>query len=111
MSVKRTLDYSDLIVNGDMSSSITSSSTNILYTDRVGYQLVWTGTPSGTFTLEVSNDETTWVSVDTGILASGAAGDAFIDFETAAKFVRLVYTASSGSGTLNAHITAKSISG
>ena len=113
MGVKRTLDYSSLVVDGDMSSNITSSSTNILHMDRVGYQLVWTGTPTGDFSVEVSNDDSTWqaISFDTTPDAAGSAGSHFLEIETAAKFIRLKYTAGSGSGTLQAHITGKSISG
>ncbi len=112
MSVKRTLNYSELVVDGDMSSDITSEGTNILYMDRVGYQLSWTGTPNGTFSVEVSNDGETWVeaALSTPVTATGSADAAFIDVETAAQFVRLVYTASSSVGTLNVHITGKSIS-
>ena len=112
MSTKRVLDFDKLIVDGDMSASITADGTNILYTDRVGYQIDWTGTPTGDFTVEVSNDEDTWVelTLSTAIAAGGSADSAFIDVETAAKFVRLKYTRSSGTGTLNVHITAKSIS-
>ena len=113
MGSKRTLDYSELVVDGDMSSDITSDSTNIMHTDRVGYQLVWTGTPNGVFTVEVSNDEVTWaeLTLSTAITAAGSADNAFIDCETAAKYIRCKYTASSSTGTLQAHITAKSISG
>ena len=113
MGVKRTLDYQELVVDGDMSSDVTSSSTNILHMDRVGYQLSWSGTPTGTFSVEVSNDESVWVplTLSASVAAAGSADDAFIDCETAAKFIRFKYTASSGSGTLQAHITGKSISG
>lgn len=113
MGSKRTLDYDQLIVDGDMSSSITSDSTNILNTDRVGYQILFTGTPTGTFSVEVSNDEVTWaeLTLSTAITANGSGDNAFIDCESAAKFIRLKYTSTSGSGTLQVHITAKSISG
>lgn len=113
MGRKAIADKADLIVDGDMSSNITSPSSNILYQDRAGYQLVWTGTPVGTFSVEVSNDETTWteLTLTTAITGGGAADNAFIDVETAAKYVRVVWTASSSTGTLQAHITSKSISG
>ncbi len=113
MSVKRVVDHSKLLVDESMTGNITSPSTNILYTDRVGYQLSWAGTPTGDFTVEVSNDETVWVelTLSVAVAAAGGADDAFIDVETAAKFVRLVYTVGSSTGTLQAHLTAKSISG
>ena len=112
MSQKKVLDFAALVVDESMGASVTTAASNILYTDRVGYQISWTGTPTGAFTVEISNDETTWVelTLSTPITASGSADDAFIDAETAAKFIRLVYTRTSGTGTLNVHITAKSIS-
>lgn len=115
MSVKRVVDYAELIVDGDMSGNITGPSTNILYTDRVAFQLSWTGDAVGTFAVEGSNDESVWVNLplDPAVTASGSADDAVIEVETALKFVRLVFTHSSaGTGALlQAHITAKSISG
>lgn len=113
MSTKRVLDYAALVSAESMGASITTEASNILHTDRVGYQIAWTGTPTGAFTVEISNDGSTWVelTLSTAIAAAGSADEAFIDAETAAKFIRLVYTRSSGTGTLNVHITAKSISG
>ena len=113
MGSKRSLSYSELIVDGDMSEDITGPSTNILHLDRVGFQLVWTGTPVGTFSVEVSNDETVWaaLTLSAAVIGGGAADNAFIDVETGAAYVRVKYTDTSGVGTLQAHIVAKSISG
>jgi hypothetical protein len=81
---KRVVDYDKYIVDGDMSGNVTGPSTNILYTDRVGYQILYTGTPNGTFSVEVSLDETTWeeLSLDTAVAATGSADNHFIDCET-----------------------------
>ena len=113
MGSKRTLTYSELIVAGDMSEDITGPSTNILHLDRVGFQLVWTGTPTGTFSVEVSNDEETWaaMTLSVAVTAAGSADNAFLDIETGAAYVRVKYTDTSGTGSLDAHIVAKSISG
>jgi hypothetical protein len=113
MSVKRILDFNDLVVDGAMVGSITSPSTNILYMDRVGYQLSWTGTPTGTFSVEVSNDDAIWapLTLSVPITAAGSADNAYIDVETAAKFVRVKYTVGSSTGTLQVAIAGKSISG
>ena len=113
MGAKRVIDTYQSVTDGDMSSDITSPSTNILYTDRVGFQLSWTGTPTGTFSVEISNDEISWVALtlSESIAAAGSADQAFIDCETAAKFIRLKYTAGSSTGVLQAKLTAKSISG
>ena len=113
MGSKRSLSYSELIFAGDMSEDITGPSTNILHLDRVAFQLVWTGAPTGSFDVEVSNDETTWVAVTltTAVTASGSGDTALIDVETGAAFIRIKYNDTSGTGSLNAHIVAKSISG
>lgn len=113
MSVKRVLDYQNLLVDESMGADITSAATNILFLDRVGYQLVWTGTPNGTFYVQVSNDSVTWadLTLSTPVTASGSGDNAFIDIETGAKYVRLFYDRTSGTGTLDAYITGKSISG
>ena len=91
----------------------------------VGYTVAWTGTPTGTFSVEVSQDYVapvgvqdeplnagTWVplTLSVPVLAAGTADTAFIDVDvTGAAYVRLVYTATSGSGTLNATIAGKVI--
>ena len=113
MSTKRVLDFASLVVDGDMSGDVTSDATNILHLDRIGYQVAWTGTPVGTFSVEVSNDSVTWAAVvlSPAVAAAGSADNAFIDVESAAKFMRIKYTAGSSTGTLNIHITGKSISG
>jgi hypothetical protein len=113
MGHKTTVDYSKYIDAQSMGASVTGPSTNIMNTDRVGFQIVWTGSPTGDFTVEISNDATTWteMTLSTPVAAAGSADNAFIDCESAAKYIRLVYTRTSGTGTLNVHITAKSISG
>ena len=114
MSVKRVINQVEAIVDGSMGGSITQTDpTNIQYMDRVGVQLSWTGTPTGDFTVEVSNDKVVWneLTLSVAITAAGSADDAFIDAETAARFFRVVYTRTSGTGTLQAHIAGKSISG
>ena len=113
MGVKRVIDTYQLITDGDMSSDVTSDTTNILYTDRVSYQISYTGTPTGSFSVQISNDETTWenMTLSTAVSAAGSADNHFIDCETGAKYIRLKYTSSSGSGTLQVKLVAKSISG
>ena len=109
---KRVITPFNIIVDGDMASNITGDSTNILYTDRVSYQIKYTGTPTGSFSVQVSNDEETWedLTLSVPVSAIGSADNHFIDAESAANFIRLVYTASSGTGVLQAILVAKSIS-
>ena len=56
---KRVIDNQTLLESGDMSANIDSIATEILHLDRVGYQLKWTGTPTGTFGIEISQDQVT----------------------------------------------------
>ena len=101
----------------DFTGGVAVSSTNTYYSDAinidgeaVSWHFVWTGTPTGTFTLWYSNkpdasaaDDTDWVQ-DTGFPASnpaGSASKAFIQVAGAAGLrVRLKYVNASGSGTI-----------
>lgn len=114
------------IVNAaDMTSSITSPPTNINRIPGISYDLVWSGTPTGTFIVQVSNtysqnpDGTvaaagSWNTIPqasfTGTYPApaGSSGFGFLDVVgTEAAWVRLVYTAASGAGTLTVVPAAK----
>ncbi len=94
----------------------------------ISYQLVWAGTtPIGAASVEVSNDFSlnpdgtikvagTWTTMPfnlngttvTSIPITGNSGSGFIDIDaTGAYAMRLVYTATSGVGTLAVTINAK----
>lgn len=111
-----------IITAGDMSlSSLTSTVTNIQYLDNVCIQLNFTGTPTGTFEVQVSLDHAqdsngnvtvagnwTALTLDPSPSASGSGSTTFIDInQTSAPWIRVVYTKTSGTGTLNAFIGAK----
>lgn len=122
MSRKSNLSPYHIINAGDMSATITSTPTNILWLDNVGIQLIFTGTPTGTFSVEVSNDYATengtpidsgtWTAISFGSAptAGGAAGNIYLDInQLSAAYVRVVYSPTSGSGTLDAYITGKQV--
>lgn len=88
----------------------------------ISYDIVWSAgsTPVGTITVEVSNTYKqngegdvlvagTWTALNLGTLSvSGNSGNMFIDIDQCAGYaMRVKYTRSSGSGTLNATINAK----
>lgn len=109
---KNFLPVYPVITAGDMSGDLTSSVTDIRYTDDVGIQLTWTGTPTGTFDVEVSTDRINWVplTLPSSPVASGSAGSIYLDlFALSAPYIRTTYTAGGGSGTLTANIVAKAI--
>lgn len=129
MSTRPVLNPQQIIVNGDMSqATITSAPTILGMLTKFSYQAVWSAgsTPVGTIALQVSDDYKlnatggvqnvgTWTTVVmsvsgafvTSVPVSGNSGSDFIDAESGAYAVRIVYTRASGSGTLNAYITAK----
>ena len=98
----------NIITNGDMSSSITSASTSPAQ-KNFSISLDWTGTAIGTFSFEVSNDNTNWSTIRlTGpITANGVADNAYVELVAAASYVRVIYTAVSGTGTLQAQLVSE----
>lgn len=94
---------------------------SLLSVVNVGIQAVFTGTPNGTFTLQVSSDKgykdsgppntpieseqflgiSHWTTVANSSFAVVAAGDIFYDYQNAgARWCRVVWTAGGpGSGT------------
>lgn len=123
MPVMNVLKPIPLVVDGDMSASITSKVINTQFLNEAYIQLVFTGTPTGTFTVETSGDYVpddefrtsppnagNWDALDLGttLSASGAAGTISVDITlSAVPYLRVVYTRASGTGTLNAKISGK----
>jgi hypothetical protein len=109
-------------------ADITSDPTVLQSLTSCSYELSWTGAaPIGTASIQFSNDYSlgadgktanagNWVTATlslngapvSSIPISGSPGNAFIDIDkTAAYAVRLVYTKTSGTGTLKATVNAK----
>ena len=104
-----------IISAADMSSSFLSEP--ILLDQIYGYsfQAVFTGSPNGTFKIQCSNDDVNssssvvgWSDVGSSSQAISAAGDLFYNIDAAFyKWVRIVYTRSSGSGSCDVVYFAK----
>jgi hypothetical protein len=126
MAAKTFIKPYKVLSSGDMSqSSLTSSITSIQGVDNVVYQFIFTGTPTGVFTIEVSTDYAPgvgpnsepanpghWVTlpVTPALVASGTDGSVFVDLnQMGSPYIRAVYTRTSGTGVLNIIITAKAI--
>lgn len=104
-----------MVSSVSMATSITSSVLEIKEQDNVGIQMIWTGTPTGTFSVQVSinyqrdingnvTNAGTWTSIplSPAIAAAGSADNAYVDLnQLSAPYIRVVYTRSSGTGTLN----------
>jgi hypothetical protein len=114
-----------LVSAGDMSGNITSDAINIQFLDSVSMQLAFTGNPTGTFAVQGSLDyyaspadpdavlvPGTWTSLTLSPVpvAAGSADNILIDmYGLSFPYIRLVYTSTSGSGTLTANVSGKSI--
>ena len=132
MSTRTNLRQNPVITNGNMSGNITSAVTILQSTTLGSYSLSWAGTsPVGTIKLQASDDFSvfpngvtnnagTWtdlplsVSLDDGAIAtafsapvSGNTGTGYIEWSTGAYALRLVFTATSGTGTLQATFNGK----
>lgn len=112
-----------LIVNaGDASANITSNAISLESIYGFAMQAVFTGTPTGTLKLQASCDPgsnpinasaigsgiTNWTDVANSSTAISAAGTVLYNIDAAYyKWVRIVYTASSGTSTLNVRFNGK----
>ncbi len=123
---KNTLYPYKAISAGDMSqASITSSITDILFLDNIGLQMNWTGTPTGTFSVQVSNDYVPGPQGQPALKAgnwnaytlspalgapSGSAGTTAGSLTGCPfRYVKLVYTKTSGTGSLDFFISGKAL--
>lgn len=104
-------------------ATITSVVSNIEFLDNIGIQLVFTGAPVGTFAVEISADHAqdqmgnvtvagNWVPITLSPVpsASGSADVIAINItQQSFPWMRVKYTRTSGTGTLNGFICAKMI--
>lgn len=101
--------------NQDMTGALTSQAIALTQVDNVAVQLAWTGSPTGTFTVQGSIDYVplpgggsslnagTWttITLPTTAATGGAAGTLLINMnDLGFPWMRVVYTPTSGTGTL-----------
>ena len=100
-----------LVTNGSMAGDITGPATNFSVQgfSRMSFQFIWTGTPTGSFFVDVSQNATDWapLPLSPAPVAAGIAGNAFVDAQTGAVYMRVRYVRTSGTGTLNVIADAK----
>ena len=105
-----------MIDAGDLSGNLTSSIVNVQNMDKGSIHLSWAGSsPVGTVVVQARNGEKDpWFNLNMGaaINISGASGDHQLIFnEMPFTDIQLQYTATSGSGALDAIITLKQLGG
>lgn len=101
-------------------SVVTSTPTQIGSFSHITYQCVWTGTPNGAWSVEVSNSYDplrgtgTWTPLTITDLSTldpaGAASDCVIELELGESWIRLKYTNASSTGSLDVWVSAKGAS-
>lgn len=125
MARKNVVSAFSMITDGDLSADITSLPTDVKNLDKASIRLAWdvAGSPVGVVTIEAlqekdntaeSEDEANWFTLEFGSIINidNTETDHQILFnELPFDKIRLKYTATSGSGTLNAKITAKQVGG
>ncbi len=116
MSSRPLIQPMPVIVNGDMSGTITSLVTVISNISMMSYAYSWAGTaPVGAIDVQVSDDYSqnadgtvknagTWNSLPLSPTpsVSGNTGNGLVDIDQLGAYaIRTVYTPGSGTGTLN----------
>lgn len=123
MAKKSNLSRYQLLANADGSGDLTGAVTSIQFLDNVGYQInMLDSDMTGVFDVQVSADYQqdelgnvqnpgNWISLPLSPTATITGGDItniYIDItQISAPYIRLIYTSTSGSGTVAAFITAK----
>jgi len=117
------------ITTGDMSqATLTSAVTAIEFLDNIGYQINFTGSPVGTFSVQISADYDQdqngnvinagqWITVPVQqngtsytLIPTSLGSPMFLDLnQLSAPFIRLIYTKTSGTGTVNAFVCGKMV--
>lgn len=107
-----------------MGASVNSNCVNVALVDLAGIQAVWAGggSPVGTFTLQVSNDDVApgpaanlcanvvnWSTYSNSAVAISADGDLAYNISNLAyRWIRISYARTSGTATVNANVLIKS---
>lgn len=112
----RTYGPYQILAAGDMSASLSTNGVDMLSLPFGAIELVWTGTPTGTFTVDGSIDAVTspsgvtnWFNTGTTVTApAGSASSTLVNLTTIGyRWIRVSYTRVSGSGSLAVTIFGK----
>lgn len=105
----KTIEF-DLISAGNMAGSLTSPTAILEDARAVAVHARYAGAPSGSLKIQASLDGTNWVDLGGAFTtAVSAAGETLYQIADAGyKYLRMTYTFTAGTGTLNARINIKS---
>jgi hypothetical protein len=93
-----------------MAGTLTSSDIDVREVKTGSVQAVYTGSPTGSLTINVSNDPTNLGYTTLYTQAISAAGSYFQPLaDVGYCYIQIKYTPSGGTGTLNVKIAGKSV--
>lgn len=109
MPTKNVLYPYPILTDQTLVNSFTSAATNVQFLDRVSYSVTWTTDAVGSLIVQGSGDGVTFADLTMNPLTLNNADDSgVIDIQTSGLHsVRLSYTRTSGTGTMNAKVSAK----
>lgn len=125
MSRKHSLPPHDMLLEDDMSAAVTSPPTNVSQIDQCVIIASWTGSAVGSFTVEGAQVPSTqlransplpasitWTALDFGAPIEAAGVDdehQLVLTQIPFTHIRVVFTPTSGSGSLSARISGKTV--
>lgn len=110
MAQKYVLEPLNIITNGSMATDLTSNTITCKYLDNISIQINFTGSPNGSFAVDVSNDNVNFINLNLSPAVTTSSSPIGIDInQTGFAYLRVRYVRSSGTGTLNVIVTGKSI--
>lgn len=106
----RVFEYT-LLSAGDMSqATVTSNSQQLVQMAVASIQAVFTGSPVGTLKLQISNDNSNWTDYTNSSVSVTTSGNFLWNLVSVGfQYVRVVYTKSSGTGSLTVTVSGKGV--
>jgi hypothetical protein len=107
--VPRTIDNYRVVVAQSLATSFNSAATNVQHMSRICYDVSWTGDAVGSIIVQGSSNQSNWTNLNmTAITMAGVTDNGLFDIQvTGVPYLRLAYTSTSGTGTINAYVSAK----
>ncbi len=96
-----------LFTNQSLTSTVSSDIVDLAETLGYAIHAIWTGSPDGTISVQGGNDGINFVEVDS-IVTGATSGQHLLNVEKHHyRYVKIVYTATSGTGSLTLYISGK----
>lgn len=106
---KKVLTKYQLVTAGSLGANLTSDTVNISFADNVAIHAIFTGSPVGTFAIQGSIDGVTYANIVTAA-AGGSADNIMFNINQAPyTLIRLTYTRTSGTGSVDVFVSYKEI--